>query len=102
MLLLGIWEIVGRVDSQEHALLLHLLHSVLGLRLLYGLQRQLPGGVQLQQLLEQLSHVRALLGRSLDVLALPHLLENEQGFVNEATQLAAYITQDLRICFSAF
>ena len=88
--------------SQNGAFVFHFLHPILGLRLLDGLERELPGRVQLEQLLKQLGDVGALLGRSLDVLALPHLLENEQGFVNEATQLAAYITQDLRICFSAF
>jgi hypothetical protein len=50
--------------------------ALLRLRLLERLQRQLPRRLQLQQLLEQLRHVRPVLGRRLDVLALPHRLKS--------------------------
>ena len=46
----------------ECALFLHLLNAVLGLRLLDRLERELPGRVQLEELLEQLGHVGAFLG----------------------------------------
>lgn len=60
--------------SHERTLILHLLHPVLGLRLLDRLKRELSRLVQFQQLFKKFIHVGAFLGRRLDVFAFPHLL----------------------------